>query len=1223
MVSGEDVFRVLARRFAPRHTSHMTQGAPPESSQPHLFISTSNNTHLFHLQPTHSILVCSISVYTQYNFGAYLCSELNSIRGNTMAPKKSRAQQSSSQPLPESSKPTRASGRKRRLSDASNASDRPSSSLGPVTAEPSKRRKKGRAAASVEPEVIVEEDEQDAEMAAINEVPDRQADLDAVAAAEDEAIELQDEIEVNHPQARHVHFGSDDATDDAHATATNITPHPRKMLTVKRRVTMSPGMSTMKRIKTGSVRSSLPPSLALENDRDAATVIQELQFAPLSAVLDERIRRRLRRSHLSEEQNDIEDHARRDSRTQQELEELRAETQKKQRRIDELAFELEAQRQAAIDVHDENHEEQQKAVRMEHQLAELRRELDTHMETHGLDADMDVDVPDHHMMVLESQEEIAYPHLPTPQSSQTLTQVSNGDGYMRDTKITLHETSKSTSGRQSLGAALQTAWDVERREFEDAIMSLSTEANDAKAALRVLTIELQGLGFGDGEPDSKVILHSIREAFGRVRDQLDISLPDTIPEESSNQDILEILIANVKEFADRLRIQDQELHDKGVLVADLGNQISGLLNHLADAEIRKNKLDTQWRSLDEQNEDKVRTIEELEEDVAALEEDRDRLQGELDSKAEEAKILGVDHAESLKNIEKLQFSLENYRMEETKLTQLITKMEQEHRADVSKMNKEREETVRDLEDKLDTENDLRSQAEEINVKRQNAITRLERQVEDLATKRDDLREQLGTTKAELVAEREGRVTAEADLDEKTVQTEDLEARVGRLEEELEKLNAELDQLRLHNDSEKRQREAAESDLDERNLKIEQLTQSLHDQGKQANELRQKLFEVQQKNAEKVKELEQEMSERDEQYQTDIEQEVQRREAADDLAQRHAATILELETKIEQIENKMRNDLAERDERIAALEEELAEKDSEIANLKLVLRSVENTLDIDRTNYAERAEELNGSILALQDTITDHETKIRELQRQAVDTTDLHNSEIEDRDAQIATLHGNVSDLQVQVDDLEEQKTGLERRVEAEAEQMLQLQNEKQDEIEALKSTITDKQAKILVVEQKAREADNSWQEVLQARDDEIDQLKQTTVSTSQVVTSLTKQHDALKDRFRDFVRRSSDAIGKLQAAVDTAKTVADDEAQLLRGEGDALMEEIEAMDELGEIRVQRSTVVKTTAVQTPQAGSATAAVAGAGKKGRGRKKRIVDSGIGMEGQEEDEEMHAA
>ena len=363
-----------------------------------------------------------------------------------MAPKRKAAQApSASQPLPSTS--TR-NTRKRRLSDPvseiSVASERPSSSQG------SKRRKKaGRvAAASVEPEVIVEEQEQE-EAGLVHhhqDAMDMQLGGDATYDRDMPEVVVEDTIEVFQPRSKHVHFGGgaredDDDEIEPRQTATNITPHPRKT-SVKHRMTMSPmpGVGGSSRRVTTSTRSSLPPAWSQDSAAAEPTkIIQELQFVPLREALNDRVKRRLRRSHLSEEQIAIEDEDKTHKRTSLELNQLQTTTAEKEARIaameaqlQELTLELETQRQLSIGVADDV-DAQQQVLLLKQQLQEMRRELPEHVHEHHRD-----DEPDDNMLVFDSQkdiQEVAYPQLPAAHGAtnghRTITDI--------DVKHTRHE----------------------------------------------------------------------------------------------------------------------------------------------------------------------------------------------------------------------------------------------------------------------------------------------------------------------------------------------------------------------------------------------------------------------------------------------------------------------------------------------------------------------------------------------------------------------------------------------------------------------------------------------------------------------------------------------------------------------------------------------------------------------------------------------------------------
>lgn len=1036
-----------------------------------------------------------------------------------MPPKKTKAA-TGSQPVsasqPEPQKATRVSGRKRSNSDASAISDAPSGSQ--LSAEnPAKKRKRGRPAAThAEPEVIVEEEE---------DVMVTDPHTIAVPNRSQDAAEVTDNIQVSQ-SSKHVHFNNGGVEEDIErSTATNITPHPRGKMPVKRR-TMSPGTGgNTKRVKTS--RTSLPSSLSQaflsqEEFTDPVQTIHEYGFAPLRSVLQERVRR---------------------------LVELK-----------------------------------KKANASESELGEIH-------ET---------------MLVLDSQEETSYPQLSTAPNTPLSSQ--------RAHKIESTVEAFTIDGEETAGARLRAEWQAERERYHEAIMALEKESNEAKANLRILTIELESLGFAEGGASALIVLQTIRESFAGVREFIELELPGTLPDDVSNQEVAETLIANVKEFANRLRTADEELQGKDTLIIDFRDQVNGLLDHLAEKEIRITTLQEQWRELDESNETKEKEKEELEEELQALLEEKDALEKERDDETERADGLVTEKITFEQSIERLTVSLQNYQKEETRLTALITKMEEDHSATVAAMNRERQETVQDLEDRLDAEMGRRGQIEQGSVERRIKIEELEIRITEILVERDSIREEVEAALAERDQEAEAKETVQADLEKRNVEAEDLEGRVASLEGELDELNSKLEELRQLNDNERQQREAAETDLDDRNQEIEDVNHKLREQGKQANELRQKLFEVQTNHAAQVKELETTMSERDDQFQADMAAEVERREVAEDLAHQRAATILQLETKLEEVEQEMRVLLEEKDERIASLQEDVEVRDADIRELKEEVR----TFETERVEHQEAVDEFEASIAALKETIEEHEASIRDLSQQVVNSDESN-----------AALNARIEILITEKTTLQTEMAGLERRVEQEAEQMLEMQNERADEAEALKATIREKQDQILVVQEKARAADESWQALLEAREEEIEDFKTSTTTTEETVTGLVEQNESIKLRFREYVRRSGAYIEDLQQQLELAKAAADEEGNALRAEGDGVLEELERMDVVAEglVAAAKKTTVTTT-TRTSSSHAASSSQQGAGqhkaiKKAKGRKKRVVDSGIGIDGGEESSEiMHS-
>lgn len=1111
-----------------------------------------------------------------------------------MPPKRSKKSESSSssQPQPEAQKPLRTSGRKRRASDASSVqSERPASSQGAATTTPAKKRKtrKDKVAVSEEPETIVEEEE-----TVVSQVPQVVVypTLEAVDELEPATAGAADE-EVTHTETRHVHFGSDDVTDKT--TATHKTPHTK--MAIKRRVSGSPSTSAAaspKRYRTITHRTSLPAMLS-EEHLEPIHVVQEHRFVSLREALDERIRRHMRRSQAGEVSVELDD-LNTSSFSQKELENLRKETTEKEAKINELVLELESQRQLGIDVNYDSKREQEKLRSVQVELEVLRKQVLNNRARGLLD-----DHPDENMMVIDSQEELSYPRLPR---EQRLPETPSGTNK----RSTLSQQWRVSEGEPLHATPGHKLWEEERRRFQDSILALSKEANEATANLQILGIELRSLGFSDGDDvDGSQVVQSIRDSFETIRERLDLILPGTVPEGASNMEILDLLIANVKEFADQLRVRDRENQEQIALSTDLRIQVDKLIDHLAASEIRIQTLKQRWRELDEGSERKERELEDLEAEIETAEEENKALEADLKERNKHVTTLETEIANLHQSIEKLTISLQGYRDEENRLQNIIVKMEETHAATIISMNTEREATILEIENRLDAEAALRGEAEKEADARQTVIMGLEARILAIETERDTLHVEFQKAQADLTAERLVREEAEAEAAQKDVEVGDLETRVNNLEKELDALTTELEELRTMNEAERRQREAAETDLDDRNAEIEELNQKLHDKGTEANGLRQKLFEVQQQNTATVKALEQAASDRDAQYQEDIAVEVDRREDAEELIRARDATIVELQTTLAETEENMAALLAQRDARILELETEVTEKNNQIVLLQGDLRDLESRFSLQKTEDQQAREELDASIFSLQTTITNYEVTIQNMERQVAQSTDLHNSEMEDRNTAIASLNHNIVVLQGQVADLEKQRNGLEDRVNAEAEAMLELSAQKEDEIDSLKQMIRDKQSKILIVEEKAVEADRRWQEVLDARDEEIKNLQAAAEESTTTYEEVSMQRDSVKQQFQAYIRRSAGVIDSLQAALERARNTVANEGDALKSEGNGLLEELEGLDEVTELVSAKKTVHH----------SSSSASASKKSASKGRKKRVYDSGFGVASDEAD------
>lgn len=796
-------------------------------------------------------------------------------------------------------------------------------------------------------------------------------------------------------------------------------------------------------------------------------------------------------------------------------------------------------------------------------------------EANDVTIDDEMELADDDMLVLDSQDEIEYPQLPTPTATPL--------GVSR--RIADNESEDQPRTSSSLAAA-------ERERFHDAIIAFQKRAEEATANYDILSIEVQSLGF-EGD-DALAVLQSIRDDFDGARKSLELELPGSLPEDASNRDILDVLVADVKEFADRLRTADKELLEKSTLNTDLGNQVHNLVKHLAEKKLKTEQLLEEVITMEETNEKQVNDNRELEDRLTKAENDRNMRQADVDAELERSNKLEEENSDLTKSVERLAKALEDYRSEEKRLTDLVNKKEDEHRTIVANMNKERENTVREMEDSLDAEIEHRSNAEKLAVERQANITQLQAELEDTQLDRDALIDERDNLQTELDKEETDHENTQTELDDKLAAIEDLETRIEGVEGDAEQLQEQLNALRQQHQTERQQREAAEQELDNKQRDIDELDRKLQERGKEANALRLQAHDVQAKNQQRITQLEEQMSERDAQFQSDMADEVKRREDAEGLSQERAAEGQDLRDRLAEVEAQMRNLLAERDARIEELEEQLAQRDTEIQTLQDELQHTQDQHTRDVEQRDARIEELDDNLAARQTEIEQYERRVADLQQEALEATELHDSQTDERDNAIQNLNHRIAALTTEIEDLKKDKASLEKRVQHEAEQMLEVSVDYQNKIDDLEDQLKDTKAHIEKVTTKAREAERLSKDTLEVVKRENVELENVVFEKNEVIAQQTGRIDHL----RTLLRRSMDAAGVMRNEVDRAQGLVADEEQRLREDLIGELEGLDVPDHQFEdaIRVEQA---KTKAVKK---------VKGRASKGR----RVVDSGIGLE-----------
>jgi chromosome segregation ATPase len=972
------------------------------------------------------------------------------------------------------------------------------------------------------------------------------------------------------PAARHVHF-TESTSQVQKTTSTHLTPHIRKTVTTERRQTISPSKFEALSTPPPKSRLSLPSSFS------ASPAVAAL-FRPLSQVLSDRVKSRLRRTRLSEEIKEQRD----GSEAHQELIQLRQEIGEIEDVIRTRLHQLDVERQLGENADDQIMEDiEAELAQLSENLAEKKAQEAAIPDLDSIDA---VDVVDEDMLVFDSSQGISYPNLPSSGTEvRTVSKVTNAvDISDAQTQIALPDSTQ----------------EEERRAYKEAIQYWTDEASNAKSTLQILTIELQSLGF-PGE-NSEAIIASIRESFASVRERLESALPGVIPSNVSDADVVELVIQHLETLASKVTVQEVFIAENDQLRQELTNEIDGLIERLSQAEIRKRTLEIGYNDLDAQGQRDEQLIDSLNKELSKIEKNHDMAQTLISEKKAQLAELDRENREQDVTILKLGEALEGYRVNEVNLQALITRMEQEANLKISDLTKASQAAVSVLEEQLRIEGTKRYTAEADADEKQNIITTLERRAEDDEANIDTLKQQLITLQGLHLAEQQAREVSEAVNDENTTLIAELEVNIEQAETELNQLRADLENLRALEEAERRQREAAEADLDDRNNVIVDLEQKLLASGKQANELRQKLFEVQQRSKETVIELQTIAEERETKHAADL--------AAWDIKARDLndiAVFAKIETKAyeDQLKAVTESMSKQLEERAVTIRDWAKKLDQLTAELKATKQELNNALvSLDELQQASEARiaGLVADVTDLQALVAQHEATIVLLNAEAQTNAQTHVIAITERDERIADLNHDIYTAKNLIKNLEAEKASLERRVEEEAEQMLELQADSDDKIADLNANIRNKQAEIENLGRKAQEVDRSWESVMNERNIEIEELRETGSENTITIARLAKLNAALKEKFRLYVRDSTATVQAMQEDMEQAVLSAGAKGGELREVGRRVLEEVEAMDTVSEM----VTIASSSTAANPRVKHIT-------KQSR-RNRRAYDSGIGVD-----------
>ena len=937
-------------------------------------------------------------------------------------------------------------------------------------------------------------------------------------------------------------------------TPTEVTPHMKRTTLEQSTAAAQHGQTARNSVtaqSTPAVMSSSPSG-----------PFQQVQFSPLRDVLNGRMRRRLRRSHLSEVQNEIEEHRKEDVRRDHELERLRRSSEAKDRQLKQLMLELELQKQMGIEIAEEDEDDkeenakhvqkkQDEIVKIKDEIAELRSRVEA---AHGPgnvtvnvnsdDVNMDLDIedntPDNSGLVLVEPSDIDIPHeIMSVQREQMRlsgtpkTPVAS-DFYTNDTSISMIDIPDP-------------AHEAERKEFEKALTNLSRKLSDAQSTLQIISIELQTLGFAHENASPEAIMSAIRNAFQQARHEMHEFLPGQVSLDASNGDFLRVLVSEIRRLTEEIRDLSSQSEQSKELEKLLRAQIGGVLNKLAEVDARNHTLELQWSDLDKESERKEKELIELNSQVENLEEESQEQTLELSQKDGKIKELEEVLGESSSSIEQLQYAIQSYCDEVATLEAQNKEMDAEYKEQISEMRNDYTKKHTEMQNALESETSRREMAETDNMEKTTEITELKVKLKDTANDLDSLRVELQSTQDLMESEKSRADTAEADLAEKNAIIATLEEKIQTAEATLSELQEDLRTLENMVTAERRQREEAEGLVDERGNELDSLEQRLTEAGTIANELRQKLFEVQQQREKEAAES----TER----QTEL-------SLALDSEREHAleAEKVLFETKNEKltVETKYANEVGVLNDKLLASQAEILNAHEEVEMLKNSIEAMTSEFEKEKSEQEKQSTIRLEYIQQLQNEIDEQKEKIAEVVEAAAEETLAHENALEQRNAVEVELDKKISKQRQKIEDLESAKHGLETRIESEAEELLNTQAKHADEVDRLRKALAERQNVLNSTVAERTELQSLLERTTQSKDTEILALRENLQAREDKVNTLSAQNNSLR---RILAGRVANEEYLLQRIVEDAQAFSG-EVQKSRAtfmaDGSRILQEVEA-----------------------------------------------------------------
>ncbi|KAI9816018.1 MAG: hypothetical protein M1827_002010 [Pycnora praestabilis] len=517
--------------------------------------------------------------------------------------------------------------------------------------------------------------------------------------SDDQSLEDTESVDKPRKSSKRVRF-SDPGPVIVETSSTGLTPSIR-------RTSLGPSPSSIKCSRKSIQQLSIPIDLP-----SPVPLCGELQFAPLRQTLDARVKRRLRRNHLSEEINEIVSEKRLATRQKHEVDDLSKEVHDRDAMVKELRNELEVTKQLGTEVgaaatQSSINDDDEVMMVQDNEFGIADGE---YIMINGADSptillnrrgsSLTAAVASRHGESADAGTQVGSPNC----SHQEELKFLQKELQIRDARL-----EKVDTDRYRWIAKLQSHVSIadlqDKHALEDAINQVLTSmiitesrAKEAEEAFAALRNEISALGFEDDGAEG--VLKKIMESFRQARLDLEYLAPGEIVGGFDNGKLLSTIVDRIRILLRKVRHANEAVEKQEQQNSALRGQFNNTLCRLEclknhNLEYQKTMAATTQKLKDANN----RAVD---------------LEKEVDEKE--------------RSTEKLQRALEGYREEVKSLENLIERMEGNHNTANEGLQRRVDEAVADLEGQIECEKSERQIVEAQLAEGKQTIEELEQRV---------------------------------------------------------------------------------------------------------------------------------------------------------------------------------------------------------------------------------------------------------------------------------------------------------------------------------------------------------------------------------------------------------------------------------------------------------------------------------------------------------------